>query len=580
MWPPCSPAPGPMSTTQSAVRMVSSSCSTTISVLPRFLEPDQRLDQPVVVALVQADARLVEHVEHTDQARSDLGGQPDALRLAAGQRARRPVQREVVEADVDQEPQPRVDLLEHPLGDHLLPVGQAHPAEQVGAIPHGQRTHVGDAAPVERHREDLGLEPRPAARAAGHVAHVALVFVARPVALGVTVPALDPLHHALEAGVVGPLAPVFVAVADVHLVLGAVEDRLLPPRRQRPPRSVEVEALLVAERLEQPQEVFERVPGRPRRDRALAQRALGVGHDQLGVDLFLGADAGAVGTSAIGRVERERPGLEVLDRQRVIVGAREVLGEAPLPVLVVLGQIDELENDHALGELERGLDGVGEPLLGRAFHREPVDDHLDGVLLLLLELGRLGQRVDDAVDPGPRVALGLQVGEQVDVFALAAPDDGRQHLEPGALLHRQHPVDNLLRRLLGDQLATHRAVRLADARIEQPEIVVDLGDRADRRARIARRRLLVDRHRRREALDEVDVGLVHLTQELPRVRRQRLDVTPLTLGENRVEGQARLPRAGQPGEHDHGVARQVEVDVTQIVLACSTDGESVGHRSL
>ena len=36
MLPPCSPAPGPMSTTQSAARMVSSSCSTTISVLPRF----------------------------------------------------------------------------------------------------------------------------------------------------------------------------------------------------------------------------------------------------------------------------------------------------------------------------------------------------------------------------------------------------------------------------------------------------------------------------------------------------------------------------------------------------------------
>ncbi len=35
MLPPCSPAPGPMSTTQSAARMVSSSCSTTISVLPR-----------------------------------------------------------------------------------------------------------------------------------------------------------------------------------------------------------------------------------------------------------------------------------------------------------------------------------------------------------------------------------------------------------------------------------------------------------------------------------------------------------------------------------------------------------------
>ncbi len=35
MLPPCSPALGPISTTQSAARIVSSSCSTTISVLPR-----------------------------------------------------------------------------------------------------------------------------------------------------------------------------------------------------------------------------------------------------------------------------------------------------------------------------------------------------------------------------------------------------------------------------------------------------------------------------------------------------------------------------------------------------------------
>ena len=35
MWPPWMPAPGPMSTMWSAFRMVSSSCSTTISVFPR-----------------------------------------------------------------------------------------------------------------------------------------------------------------------------------------------------------------------------------------------------------------------------------------------------------------------------------------------------------------------------------------------------------------------------------------------------------------------------------------------------------------------------------------------------------------
>jgi hypothetical protein len=64
-------------------------------------QPLERLDQPRVVALVQADRRLVEDVEHADEPGADLRRQPDALRLAAGQRAGGAVEREVVEADVE-----------------------------------------------------------------------------------------------------------------------------------------------------------------------------------------------------------------------------------------------------------------------------------------------------------------------------------------------------------------------------------------------------------------------------------------------------------------------------------------------
>jgi hypothetical protein len=60
----------------------------------------QRLQQAGVVALVQADGRLVEHIEHAGQARADLAGQADALALAARQGARGARQVEVVEADV------------------------------------------------------------------------------------------------------------------------------------------------------------------------------------------------------------------------------------------------------------------------------------------------------------------------------------------------------------------------------------------------------------------------------------------------------------------------------------------------
>ena len=175
--------------------------------------------------------------------------------------------------------------------------------------------------------------------------------------------------------------------------------------------------------------------------------------------------------------------------------------------------------------------------------REPVDDHLDGVLLLLVELGRVVEAVDLAVDPGPGEALGLELLEQLDVLPLAAADDRREHLEPGALLERQHPVDDLLRRLPLDRRAADRAVRAAGAGVEQPEVVVDLGDRADRRARVLGGRLLVDRDRRGQPLDEVDVGLVHLAEELTGVRRQRLDVAALALGEDRVEGEATTCRS-------------------------------------
>jgi hypothetical protein len=128
--------------------------------------------------------------------------------------------------------------------------------------------------------------------------------------------------------------------------------------------------------------------------------------------------------------------------------------------------------------------------------------------------------------------------------------------------------------------AANRAVRLAHPRVQQPQVVVHLGDRADGGPRVAARRLLVDRDRRGQPVDEVHVGLVHLPEELPRVRGEGLDVPALSLGEDRVEGQAGLAGTGQAGEHDHGVAGQVDGDVLQVVLACPANDKPVSHCAL
>ena len=235
-------------------------------------------------------------------------------------------------------------------------------------------------------------------------------------------------------------------------------------------------------------------------------------------------------------------------------GAGELLG-----VRLDLVAVDELDLDQTVGQRHRRLDRVGQPLAKVMLHHQPVDDHGDVVLVLLVERDLLVEPAQLAVDLGAAESLGPQLLELLAVLALAAAHDRRQHHEPRALRQLHHLVDDLLGRLAADRAAADVAVRLADPRPQQPQVVVDLGDRADRRARVPRGRLLVDRDRRRQPLDRVDVRLVHLPEELPRVRRQRLDVAALALGVDRVEGERRLPRPRQAGDHRQRPARNRQV---------------------
>jgi hypothetical protein len=99
------------------------------------------------------------------------------------------------------------------------------------------------------------------------------------------------------------------------------------------------------------------------------------------------------------------------------------------------------------------------------------------------------------------------------------------------------------------------------------EVIVNLGDRANGRSRIGAGGLLFDRNGGREPVDQVDVGLLHLLEELAGIGGQRLDVAPLSLGVDRVEGERRLAGAGQARDHDQLVARQIDVYVLEVVDA-------------
>ena len=102
----------------------------------------QRAEQDAVVARVQADGGLVEHVAHALQVAAQLRRQPDALRLAAAERGRGAVQRQVAQAHVGQEFEPAPDLGDHVARDLGVAAGKlpGHRSRPASPAPTGARS--------------------------------------------------------------------------------------------------------------------------------------------------------------------------------------------------------------------------------------------------------------------------------------------------------------------------------------------------------------------------------------------------------------------------------------------------------
>ncbi len=80
----------------------------------------QRIQQPVVVAMVQSDRRLIEHIEHAAQLRANLRRQPNALPFAARQSRRRAIERDVSQPHGIQELQPLDNFMHDAPGNRCL----------------------------------------------------------------------------------------------------------------------------------------------------------------------------------------------------------------------------------------------------------------------------------------------------------------------------------------------------------------------------------------------------------------------------------------------------------------------------
>ncbi len=385
----------------------------------------QRAEQPLIVALVQADRGLVEHIEHAGEAGADLAGEPDALALAARERARGAGERQVFQPDIEQEGQPVADLLEDARGDLVLLLAEARgqAGDPVERVLDREPRDLADMAAVDLDRERLGLEAEALAGLARRLGHEAADLLAGPVRLRL-LPA--PLHigdDALEGlpHLIGAQA-VIIGHAD-RLGAGAVEDRDLGAVGKLGPGLGHREAEMAGERLQR-LAVIGRGRLGPGGDGALLQAERGIRDDHVRVDAHLVAETVAGRAGAEGVVEGEQARLDLGDRE---AGDRagEFRGEddaARRAVLLLLVGI--FEDGDAVGEVERLLQRVGEARAEIGPDHKAIDDDVDVVLELLVERGRIGDLDELAIDLDALEAALEPLRHLLAELALAAAHDG------------------------------------------------------------------------------------------------------------------------------------------------------------
>ena len=264
-------------------------------------------------------------------------------------------------------------------------------------------------------------------------------------------------------------------------------------------------------------------------------------------------------------VVTERPRLDLLERLAAI-HARHCRRKNFFTRFAVRGF--DHRGQQPVGHFERRVDRRGQPRPAAVvLDLQPVHDGVDRMQFPDGQRRHVLDRRHHPVDADPDQTRRDDVLQHLAVTASAAADDRRQDRQLRADRQRRQFVDDRRRVPPRHLAAAPAAVQHPDPCVQQPQIVVHLGDRRDGAASAGGVVLLVDRQRRSQPVDRVDVRPRDLVQELSSVRRQRIDVLPLTLGVQRVERQRRFPAARHAGNDRQRVPRDVDIDIPQVVDA-------------
>ncbi len=246
----------------------------------------QQREQPFVVLRMEPDGRLVEHVEGRGQAGAERRREVNTLGLAARERARLTVERQVVQADPVQHREAFAHLVEEVAADGQGARVGTQRGEPGRKVLDREGEELGQRAPGESDRQRLGVQPAAEAIGAGVVGAVTRQQHAHVDAIGA---ALEPAEERLEVGEAPLSAPEPLAIFGRELAVRTVERHVASAGGAQEP----LVELLVGRSV-------------PRRDRPVGETLARIRNHPFRIDPDHPAEALAGRAGAEGRVEREQ----------------------------------------------------------------------------------------------------------------------------------------------------------------------------------------------------------------------------------------------------------------------------------
>ncbi len=409
------------------------------------------------------------------------------------------------------------------------------------------RGYVTEVAAGHEHGERVAAQPRPAAARTRVEAPVARDQHARLHLVALLLEVLEEAAHAVPVAAAG-----FVALDDEDaLFVVEFAPRALDGNPQPPARGEQV--------------LLERAAHRRRegRDRAAFERERGVGNHAREVDRRTRPKPWQVSQAPSGVLNEKRAGSGAGKRRPQPSHAKPSRKRARSPFSTTTITSPSLRaNAAATASTSRAAFGV-------AAQRQAVDEHEPFVAAPGEVARREFVEFDDA---GPRRRAGACSRRRA-----AARAARRRHCaSPRAAASRsRRACPRSARGCAGPPPRRRRALRAGRNRgnasrrssQEQAQQVEYFGRGAHRRTRVGDAVALLDRDRRRQMPDRVDVRARQPLEELARIGRERRDVAPLSLGVERVERERRLAGPGHARDRRQSAQRHAARNTAQVVGA-------------